>query len=123
MGDDREPETSAPERLLRKAGRPVTGYLDRRFEDLHRHVDHRADALAQRIDALQAEVEKMGSSERFEALAGTVAGLEDLTETIRRFAERFSERTGEMADAFSELLVRAEALDRAASPGPGGADR
>ncbi|MCZ7531691.1 MAG: hypothetical protein M5U31_15965 [Acidimicrobiia bacterium] len=123
MADDREPETSAPKRLARYVGRPVTGYLDRRFEDLHHHVDHRADALGQRIDMLQAEVERLGNSARFETLAATVAGLEDLTETIRRFADRFADRTGEVADAFSELLSRAENLDRGPGSEAGGADR
>lgn len=115
MGEDREPGGSAPQRALRSLGRPLTGYFDQRFGDLHRHVDHRADALGQRIDALRAEVERIGSSERFETLAETTTALRELTETIRRFADRFADRAGEVADAFAELLARAERLDGAAS--------
>jgi len=117
VADESDSEISAPGRLLKSAGRPVTRYLDRRFADLHDHVDHRADTIMQRIDALQAEIERIGSSARFEMLEGTVAALEDLTETIRRFADRFADRAGEVADAFSDLLARAEALEGRASDG------
>lgn len=113
MGDEREPGASAPKRLLRSAGRPLTGYFDQRFADLHRHVDHRADALEHRIDALQAEVERIGSGEQIGKLAETTAALQELTETIRRFADRFADRAGEVAEAFAELLARAERLDGA----------
>jgi len=101
----------------------MTAYFDRRFEDLHRHVDHRADALSQRIDALQAEVERIGSSARLERLSDTAAALEDLTETIRRFADRFAERSTEVAEAFSDLLGRAETLEGGARVDPGGSGR
>ncbi len=111
MAGDRESEISAPKRLLRSAGRPVTDYIDRRFEDLHRHVDHRADALSQRIDLLQAEVERIGSSARFEMLTDTAASLQELTETIQRFADRFADRAGEVADSFAALLSRAEEIE------------
>ena len=122
MTGDRESEVSAPRRVLRSAVRPVTSYFDRRFEDLHRHVDHRADALTQRIDALQAEVERIGSSSTFETLAGTATALADLTDTIRRFADRFADRAGEVADAFSELLSRAEAMEGGAVDDAGGTE-
>ena len=108
---DKTGAAAAPRRLLRSAAKPVTGYLDQRIGDLHRHVDHRADVLEQHIEALRDEVRRVGSSERLDALAQTAQALQELTDTIRLFAERFAGQAGEIADAFAELLDRAGCLE------------
>ncbi len=117
MGDDHDKTgaPAAPRRLLRSAARPVTGYLDQRIGDLHRHVDHRADLLEQRIEELRDEVRRVGSAERLDALAQTAESLQELTDTIRRFAERFAGQAGEVADAFAELLERAGRIEAGAA--------
>src|SRR5262249_58800511 len=53
MGDDvqrPEGERSSAKRMLRNAARPFVGYFNRRFEDLHTHVDN--PASLQHVEAV-----------------------------------------------------------------------
>lgn len=86
-----ERRRSATERALRGAASPVLGYFDRRFQDLHDHLDDRA-ALEQLAAALRREL----SQTRADVAADTDT-IAELAFTLERFADLFTMRMEELA--------------------------
>jgi ABC-type transporter Mla subunit MlaD len=91
---------------LRSATRPVTQYFDQRFADLHQHVDHRLDAIEQRLDRLEATLANLPGVARIEAAADKADRFDELTARLDRFAEEFASRAERIAAAY-EAAARA----------------
>lgn len=101
MGDDvqrPEGERSSAKRMLRNAARPFVGYFNRRFEDLHTHVDNPASlqhveaVMHGRFEHLLREIRDIRTE--IAADADTIA---ELAFTLERFADLFTARMEELA--------------------------
>lgn len=96
-----------PRRLsLRSATRPVTDYFDRRFTDLHAHLDHRLDALEARLDRLEGLVGGLDGARRVEAAAEKADRFDELHARLERFAEEFATRAERIAAAYEAAAAR-----------------
>ena len=101
MGDDvQRSEGLRPpaKRILRGAARPVAGYFNRRFEDVHTHIDnpaglqHLEAVMHGRFEHLLRELGDVRTE--IAADADTVA---ELAFTLERFADLFTARMEEIA--------------------------
>jgi ABC-type transporter Mla subunit MlaD len=96
-----------PRRLsLRSATKPVTDYLDRRFADLHQHLDHRLDALEARLDRLETLVGGLDGATRVEAAAEKADRFDELSARLERFADEFAQRAKRIAEAYEASAPR-----------------
>jgi ABC-type transporter Mla subunit MlaD len=90
-----------PRRLsLRSATRPVTDYFDRRFTDLHAHLDHRLDTLEARLDRLEELVGGLDAATRIQAAAQKADRFDELSMRLERFAGEFATRAERIAAAY-----------------------
>jgi hypothetical protein len=87
-------------RALRGVIRPVVGYFDHRFQDLHDHLDAQpaldrlTAAMHERFDHLRADLQQ--TRQDVAADADTIA---ELAFTLERFADLFTARMEELAAA------------------------
>jgi regulator of replication initiation timing len=89
----------------RAAAGPALQYANRRFEDLHHHLDNRIDELQAQVAQTLAETRALRSE-----LDTDVQVIAELTITLQRFAERFGDRVDELLAAVERVLVeRADA--------------
>jgi ABC-type transporter Mla subunit MlaD len=96
-----------PRRLsLRSATRPVTDYFDRRFADVHTHVDHRLDALEARLDRLEELVGGLDGAARVQAAAEKADRFDQLSARLERFAGEFVTRAERIAAAYEAARPR-----------------
>jgi hypothetical protein len=90
-----------PRRLsLRSATRPITEYFDRRFTDLHQHLDHRLDVIEARLDRLEAALGGVESAQRVTAAAEKADRFDELSARLERFADEFAARAERIAEAY-----------------------
>jgi ABC-type transporter Mla subunit MlaD len=90
-----------PKRLsFRSATKPITDYFDRRFTDLHQHLDHRLDELEARLDRLEALVGGLDGAQRVEAAAAKADRFDELSRRLQRFADEFAARAERIASAY-----------------------
>jgi hypothetical protein len=85
---------SAAKRAVRGAASPFLGYFDRRFQDLHDHLD---DQPA--LDKLAADLRRELSQARADVAADTDT-IAELAFTLERFADLFTMRMEELARQF-----------------------
>jgi hypothetical protein len=86
-----ERRRSAAERALRGAASPFLGYFDRRFQDVHDHLDDRPA-----LEQLAAEFRRELSQTRADVAADTDT-IAELAFTLERFADLFTMRMEELA--------------------------
>ena len=90
-----------PRRLsFRSATRPITEYFDRRFTDLHQHLDHRLDVIEARIDHLEKLLGGLDGADRIEAAAEKADRFDELSARLERFADEFAGRAERIAAAY-----------------------
>jgi hypothetical protein len=90
-----------PRRLsLRSATRPITEYFDRRFTDLHQHLDHRLDVIEERLDRLEAALGGLHNLERVADAADKADRFDELSARLQRFADEFATRAERIAEAY-----------------------
>jgi hypothetical protein len=82
---------SAAKRALVSAAGPLVGYFDRRFQDLHDHLDDQP-----RLDRLAAELRDELNRTRTE-VAADADTIVELSFTLERFADLFTTRMEEIA--------------------------
>lgn len=83
---------SAAKRALLGAASPVIGYFDRRFQDVHEHLDDKSQ-----FDRLADDLREELSRTRADVAADTDTIVE-LSFTLERFADLFTTRMEELAD-------------------------
>jgi hypothetical protein len=108
MADDvQRPEgrRSAARRALLGAASPLVGYFDRRFQELHEHID---DQPA--LDRLAEQVRHELSQTRTDVAADTDT-IAELAFTLERFADLFTARMEELAGHFTAAASRAGGTD------------
>jgi hypothetical protein len=91
---DQQPPTgrrSAAKRALRSAASPFIGYFDRRFQDLHEHLEDQPQ-----LDRLADDLREELSRTRADVAADTDTIVE-LSFTLERFADLFTTRMEELA--------------------------
>ena len=101
MADDvQQPEgrPSAARRAVLGAAGPLVGYFDRRFQDVHEHIDRGQPAF----DRLAAELRHELSQTRTDVAADTDT-IAELAFTLERFADLFTARMEELAGHFSAV--------------------
>jgi hypothetical protein len=91
---------------LKGVTRPLTAYFDRRFTDLHEHIDHRLDALEARLARLETTVGSVANATKVEAAAKTADTLDEVMTRVERFSADFGTRAERIADAYEELARR-----------------
>jgi hypothetical protein len=90
-----------PRRLsLRSATRPITEYFDRRFTDLHQHLDNRLDAIEARLERLEAALGGLDAAERVEESSDKLDRFDELSARLERFAGEFAGRAERIAAAY-----------------------
>jgi hypothetical protein len=99
-----------PRRLsFRSATRPITEYFDRRFTDLHQHLDHRLDVIEGRIDRLETLLGGLDGADRIEAAAEKADRFDELSARLERFADEFAGRAERIAAAYEAAAVPRDA--------------
>jgi hypothetical protein len=99
---------SGARRAALNAARPLVGYFDHRFQDLHDHLDRlrvgsHLDARLDQISALSRQ-----TREEVAADADTIA---ELAFTLERFADLFTARMDEIAETMFEASLGGASLD------------
>jgi ABC-type transporter Mla subunit MlaD len=92
---------------LKGMTRPLTAYFDKRFEDLHGHIDHRLDALEARLGRLETAIGGVANATKVEAAAEQAGHLDAVMARVERFSGEFAARAERIADAYEELARRA----------------
>ena len=95
--DPNEPRRgrSAARRALRGAAAPLLGYFDRRFQDIHDHVDEQPH-LDARFEQLLLELRQTRDD-----VAADTDTIAELAFTLERFADLFTARMEDLAAAFA----------------------
>ena len=92
-----------PRRLsLRTATKPLTDYFDRRFADVHEHLDR----LEARLERLEGLVGGLEGTQRVEAAAVKADRFDDLSTRLERFANEFATRAERIASAYEAARPR-----------------
>jgi hypothetical protein len=96
-----------PRRLsLRSATRPITEYFDRRFTNLHAHLDGRLDAIEARLVRLEQLLGGLESAQRVEAAAAKLDRFDEVNARLQRFADEFAARAERIAAAYEAAAPR-----------------
>jgi hypothetical protein len=96
----RAPERrSRTKRTLRRFARPLVGYFDRRFQELHDHVDRQSQLqhLATDLSAQLDQVSVLSRQTRDE-VAADADTITELAFTLERFADLFTARVDEIVE-------------------------
>jgi ABC-type transporter Mla subunit MlaD len=101
--DDAFPRSNSPRERLRALARPALDALDRRFAEVHRHLD----AVAERLEPTDdfTEVQHLLADTLAELRAQSQATLE-LAQTLQGFAEALTARLERVADALDARTPR-----------------
>jgi hypothetical protein len=97
MADDmQDPEAprSAAKRALLGAASPLIGYFDRRFQDVHEHIDNQP-AFDRLAHDLRHELDRTRTD-----VAADTDTIAELAFTLERFADLFTARMEELASHF-----------------------
>jgi hypothetical protein len=99
---------SGAKRAALNAARPLVGYFDRRFQDLHDHLDRQqiTGDLNARLDQVVAI-----SRQTREEVAADADTIAELAFTLERFADLFTARMDEIVESMFSLLPSATGLD------------
>ena len=81
-------------RAARAPAEPILRFANKRFEDLHEHLDNRMDEVQARLDESVAVTRELKRE-----LETDVQVIAELTITLQRFAERFGERVDDVLAA------------------------
>jgi hypothetical protein len=96
-----------PRRLtLRSATRPITEYFDRRFTNLHTHLDQRLDRIEARLERLEGMLGGLDGAQRVETAAGKLDRFEEVNARLQRFADEFAARAERIAAAYEAAAPR-----------------
>jgi hypothetical protein len=93
---EREGGRAAAKRALRNAASPLVGYFDRRFQDVHDHVERLP------FDRLEAILHQELKDARAEVAADTDT-IAELSFTLERFADLFTARMEQLAGQFARV--------------------
>jgi hypothetical protein len=93
-------------RAARAPAAPLLEYANRRFEDLHGHLDNRMNEVQAQVEqSLALSRQSLTLTRQLkEELDSDVQVIAELTVTLQRFAERFGDRIDEMLAAIEGLL-------------------
>jgi hypothetical protein len=99
---------SGAKRVALNAARPLVSYFDRRFQDLHDHIDRQRPAsdLTARLDQVVAL-----SRQTREEVAADADTIAELAFTLERFADLFTARMEEIAETMLSLGPAATGID------------
>ena len=97
--DDRD---SAAKRAVRGAAKPFVGYFDRRFQDVHDHLDRLP------VDQLEAVLRQELAQTRTDVAADTDT-IAELSFTLERFADLFTARMEQLAGHLARVPGQAAA--------------
>jgi hypothetical protein len=99
---------SGAKRAAVNAARPLVGYFDRRFQDLHDHIDRERPAadLIARLDQVVAL-----SRQTREEVAADADTIAELAFTLERFADLFTSRMEEIVEAMFSVGARRTDVD------------
>jgi hypothetical protein len=95
-------------RVARAPAQPIERYFNRRFQDVHGHLDNETDAVNARLEGAVATTRALQ-----ERVATDVEVVSELTLGLERFVERFDDRMDALLSALERLLGHdAHALSR-----------
>jgi hypothetical protein len=77
-------------------------YFNRRFADLHGHIENETRALTARVDETLAATRALQ-----ERVATDLEVVSELTISLERFADRFGARIDEVVDALERAIAKA----------------
>jgi hypothetical protein len=99
---------SGAKRAAVNAARPLVGYFDRRFQDLHDHIDRERPAadLIARLDQVVAL-----SRQTREEVAADADTIAELAFTLERFADLFTSRMEEIVETMFSVGARRTDVD------------
>jgi hypothetical protein len=112
--DDDAGVSSAPERrsgakrAARNVARPLVGYFDHRFQDLHDHLDRLQ--LAGDLNARLEQVNALSRQTR-EEVAADADTIAELAFTLERFADLFTARMDEIVETMFAANLGGASLD------------
>jgi hypothetical protein len=92
--------------FVRSVARPLTTYLDHRFDDLRASIERRLDAIEAGV-ADTGELRTMLASAH-QALEAQTAATRELATAVEQFARAFAARADDVAGALGALVERAE---------------
>ena len=108
-GVPRAPEPrSGAKRAARDLARPLVGYFDHRFQDLHEHLDRLQ--LANDLSARLEQVNAISRQTR-EEVAADADTIAELAFTLERFADLFTARMDEIVATMFEASLGGGSLD------------
>lgn len=80
---------------------PFTRYFDRRFADLHGHIENETRALNARVEETLAATRALQ-----ERVATDLEVVSELTISLERFADRFGARIDEVVATLERVLAQ-----------------
>lgn len=89
-------------RVARASVSPFTRYFNRRFADLHGHIENETRALNARVEETLAATRALQ-----ERVATDLEVVSELTISLERFAERFGARIDEVVEALEHAIAKA----------------
>jgi hypothetical protein len=103
-----ERRSGGAKRAALSAARPLVGYFDKRFQDLHDHLDRQQ--LAIDLNARLDQVVALSRQTR-EEVAADADTIAELAFTLERFADLFTARMEDIVETMSSLGAGGSALD------------
>lgn len=94
---------AAVRRVAKVPGYPLTRYFNRRFADLHLHLDNESDRIATAVGG-RVDESVTAAQALQDWVASDVETVAELTLTMQRFADRFGDRVDELLVAVRRLL-------------------
>jgi hypothetical protein len=91
----------AVRRVVGAPARPFVRYFNRRFEDVHGHLDNEAEFVNTRLAETAAATRALQ-----ERIATDVQVISELTVGLERLADRFAERVDALLEALERLPPR-----------------
>jgi hypothetical protein len=88
-------------RVAGAPARPFVRFFNRRFEDVHGHLDNEADLVNTRLAETLATTRALQ-----ERIATDVQVISELTVGLERLADRFAERVDALLEALEHLPPR-----------------
>jgi hypothetical protein len=99
---------SGAKRVAVSLARPLVGYFDRRFQELHEHLERQQ--VATELDARLDEVSELARQTR-EEVAADADAIAELAFTLERFADLFTVRMEEIVETMFAASLGGASLD------------
>jgi regulator of replication initiation timing len=93
--------SDAVERAVRAPARPIERYFNRRFEDVHGHLDNEAVAVNAQLEQTLATTRALA-----ERVATDVEVVSELALRLERLVERLDERVDALVTKLEQLIAR-----------------